>query len=62
MSGPWLFASFFLGGFGCLDIVDATQHDKLAREDYRLCRSAGIHAVREAASTDHRSCDRRLPS
>jgi hypothetical protein len=59
MSGPWLFASFFLGGFECsthvtvegrrLDIVAATQHDKLAREDYRLCRSAGIHAVREAA-------------
>src|SRR5215207_5045806 len=32
-----------------LDLVAATQHDKLAREDYRLCRSAGIHAVREAA-------------
>jgi hypothetical protein len=30
-------------------LIAATQHDKLAREDYRLCRSAGIHAVREAA-------------
>jgi hypothetical protein len=39
MSGPWLFASFFLGGFECsthvtvegrrLDIVAVTQHDKL---------------------------------
>jgi quercetin dioxygenase-like cupin family protein len=59
MSGRWLFGSFFLGGFECsthisveghrLDVIVATQHDKLAREDYRLCRSAGIHAVREAA-------------
>src|SRR5215213_6909846 len=59
MSKRWLFGSFFLGGYECsthvtvegrrLDIVGATQHDKLAREDYRLCRSAGIRAVREAA-------------
>ena len=59
MSGRWLFGSFFFGGFECsthvsaeghrLDLIGATQHDKLAREDYRLCRSAGLRAVREAA-------------
>lgn len=59
MADQWLFGSFFLGGFECsthvsveghrLDVIAATQHDRLAREDYRLCRSAGIRAVREAA-------------
>jgi mannose-6-phosphate isomerase-like protein (cupin superfamily) len=59
MSGRWLFGSFFLGGFECsthvsiegnrLDAIAATQHDRFTREDYRLCRSAGIRAVREAA-------------
>jgi quercetin dioxygenase-like cupin family protein len=54
-----LFPSFFLGGFECsthlttegcrLDLVAATQHDVQAREDYALCRSVGIRAVREAA-------------
>ena len=54
-----LFPSFFLGGFECsthlttegrrLDVVAATQHDIQAREDYALCTSAGIRAVREAA-------------
>ncbi len=54
-----LFRSFFMGGFECsthltpdhhrLDLITATQHDVLAREDYLLCRSAGIRAVREAA-------------
>src|SRR5215204_3103644 len=58
MSRCWMFGSFFIGGFECsthvgveghrLDLIAATQHDKLAREDYRLCRSAGIRAVREA--------------
>jgi quercetin dioxygenase-like cupin family protein len=57
MSG--LFPSFFLGGFECsthltteghrLDVVAATQHDIQAREDYALCTSVGIRAVREAA-------------
>jgi mannose-6-phosphate isomerase-like protein (cupin superfamily) len=56
---PGLFPSFFLGGFECadhrtpeghrLDVVAATQHDVLAREDYALCRAAGLRAVREAA-------------
>jgi quercetin dioxygenase-like cupin family protein len=59
MRAERLFASFFMGGFECsthvtieghrLDVIAATQHDKLAREDYRLCRSAGIRVVREAA-------------
>ncbi|MFN2469494.1 MAG: cupin domain-containing protein [Gaiellaceae bacterium] len=54
-----LFPSFFLGGFECsthltteghrLDLVAATQHDVQAREDYALCASVGIRAVREAA-------------
>lgn len=57
--GPWLFGSLFLGGFECsthrtpeghrLDLIAATQHDVLAREDYALCRAAGLRAVREAA-------------
>ncbi|MBF6611539.1 MAG: cupin domain-containing protein [Chloroflexi bacterium] len=57
--GPWLFGSFFLGGFECsthltleghrLDMIAATQHDLLAQEDYRLCRAAGINAIRESA-------------
>ncbi|MBA2614840.1 MAG: cupin domain-containing protein [Actinobacteria bacterium] len=54
-----LFPSFFLGGFECsthltteghrLDLVAATQHDLQAGEDYALCTSVGIRAVREAA-------------
>ena len=54
-----LFDSFFLGGFECathltvdgsrLDVITATQHDTLAREDYRRCRAIGVRAVREAA-------------
>lgn len=54
-----LFPSFFLGGFECsthrtteghrLDLVAATQHDTRAAEDYALCTSSGIKAVREAA-------------
>ena len=57
MSG--LFPSFFLGGFECathltteghrLDLIAATQHDVQAREDYALCSSIGIRAVREGA-------------
>ncbi len=59
----WLFGSFFLGGFECsmqqtldgtrLDLIQMTQHDRLAREDYRLCRAAGVRAVREAARWPH---------
>lgn len=59
MKRTWRFGSLFLGGFECsthltaeghrLDVVAATQHDSLAREDYALCRSVGIKAVREAA-------------
>lgn len=54
----WLFGSFFFGGFECsqhltvegrrLDIIAATQHDRLAAEDYGLARSVGMRAVREA--------------
>jgi quercetin dioxygenase-like cupin family protein len=59
MTRPWLFGSLFLGGFECsthltaeghrLDVIAATQHDRLAREDYARCRAVGIRAVREAA-------------
>jgi mannose-6-phosphate isomerase-like protein (cupin superfamily) len=55
----WLFGSLFLGGFECsthvtvegrrLNLIAATQHDTQARDDYALCRKAGIRAVREAA-------------
>ena len=57
--GPWLFGSFFLGGFECsthltpegrrLDVVAASRHDVQAAEDYALCRAVGIRAVREAS-------------
>ena len=59
VGAPRLFGSLFLGGFECsthltaeghrLDVVAATQHDTQAREDYALCRAAGMRAVREAA-------------
>jgi mannose-6-phosphate isomerase-like protein (cupin superfamily) len=59
MSRRWLFESFFFGGFEAsthrtvegyrMDLIAATQHDRMAAEDYALCRSAGIRAVREAA-------------
>jgi len=59
VSRKWLFGSFFLGGFEAsshrnaegrrLDLIAATQHDRMAAEDYDLCRSLGIRAVREAA-------------
>jgi UDP-galactopyranose mutase len=57
-SGVPLFRSYWLAGFesAChinragarLDLVAATQHDRLAREDYRRVRSFGIRTVREA--------------
>ncbi len=56
---PWLFGSFFIGGFECssqltadgsrLDIISASQHDTQAQQDYALCKQVGIHTVREAA-------------
>jgi hypothetical protein len=59
VSRDWLFGSFFLGGFEAsthrsaegrrMDLISATQHDRMAAEDYDLCRSLGIRAVREAA-------------
>ena len=59
MNRTWLFGSFFLGGFEAsthrtqeghrMDLIAATQHDRMAAEDYALCRAAGIRAVREAA-------------
>jgi len=57
---PWLFGSFFLGGFECAAHLTADgrrvnqvahgQHDSQAAADYALCRAAGIRAVREAAN------------
>jgi beta-glucosidase/6-phospho-beta-glucosidase/beta-galactosidase len=54
---PNTFASFFLGGFECsthrlrngrrLDLIAATQHDRLAARDYRLLQQHGIRTVRE---------------
>ncbi|HWF19543.1 MAG TPA: beta-glucosidase [Verrucomicrobiae bacterium] len=52
-----LFQSFFLAGFECsthrlrsgrrLDMIDATQHDVFARQDYARINSQGIRATRE---------------
>lgn len=57
-SRDWLFGSFFFGGFECsqhlttegrrLDMVTATQHDRLAGRDYALARAVGMKTVREA--------------
>lgn len=65
--GPWLFGSYFMGGFECsthrtlegnrLDVIAATQHDVQARQDYQLCRAAGIKAVRESARWPILDCD-----
>lgn len=58
MNSRFLFGPFFLGGFeastqgraeGRMDLIAATQHDLFVRDDYALCRSVGIRAVREAA-------------
>jgi hypothetical protein len=59
MPEPWLFGSFFLGGFEAsslrkargrwLDSAVVTQHDVQAQEDYARCRPLGIRAVRETA-------------
>jgi beta-glucosidase/6-phospho-beta-glucosidase/beta-galactosidase len=52
-----LFESFFLGGFECsthrlrsgirLDEIDATQHDRFAREDYLRLQAQGILTARD---------------
>jgi len=52
-----VFKSFFFGGFECatgynsqgewIDQIEATQHDRHVRDDYRLLASAGLHAARE---------------
>ena len=57
--GGRLFGSLFLGGFECSthltpeghrhDVIAATQHDRLAAEDYARCRAAGILSLRDAA-------------
>jgi hypothetical protein len=51
------FRSWFMGGFECsthrradgrrLDVIAATRHDALAREDYALLQQAGISTVRD---------------
>src|SRR3954449_9621100 len=54
---PALFRSFFLGGFECsshrrrdgrrLDVIAATRHDLLAREDYQQLSEHGIWTARD---------------
>jgi hypothetical protein len=51
------FRSFFMGGFECsshrrrdgrrLDLLAATGHDRLVREDYRQLRALGLQTVRD---------------
>lgn len=55
---PGLFSSFLMGGFESsshrradgrqLDLVAATRHDELVREDYRMLASVGLRTVRDA--------------
>lgn len=57
MHQPNLFASFFQGGFECsaqrrrdgrrLDLLAATQHDRLAEADYAALAGHGIRTVRD---------------
>ena len=54
---PPMFASFFMAGFEAsshrrkdrhrLDLIAATRHDVFALQDYRLCRAAGMNAIRD---------------
>ena len=55
---PMLFRSFLQGGFECsshrrardrkrIDVIAATDHDRLAEEDYRILRRHGIATVRD---------------
>jgi beta-glucosidase/6-phospho-beta-glucosidase/beta-galactosidase len=52
------FKSFFMAGFECsshrrrsdgvrLDLIAATEHDRLVREDYRACAAHGLRTVRD---------------
>jgi hypothetical protein len=52
------FKSFFMAGFECsshrrvgdgarLDLVAATGHDRLVREDYQACAAHGLRTVRD---------------
>ena len=57
MSTPCLFDSYFLGGFECsthrrrdgkrLDLIEATEHDRFAAQDYRRLAECGIRTVRD---------------
>src|SRR4051812_26356509 len=57
MFEPRLFDSFFLGGFECsthrradgrrLDLIAATGHDRLVRQDYASMTDHGIRTVRD---------------
>jgi hypothetical protein len=57
MHRPVIFDSFFLGGFECsshqlpegrrLDLIEATQHGRLAEHDYRRMAAHGIRTVRD---------------
>ncbi len=54
---PSLFQSFFMGGFECsthrtrsgrrLDLIDSTQHDRFAFQDYRLLMKYGLRTARD---------------
>ncbi|AWT37552.1 beta-glucosidase [Deinococcus arenae] len=54
---PFLFPSFFLGGFECsahrrpsgrrVDVIDATRHDHFAADDYARLRAAGLLGARD---------------
>ena len=51
------FNSFFMAGFECsshrrtdgvrLDLIAATEHDRLVREDYRMCAELGLLSIRD---------------
>ena len=57
-AAPSLFRSFWMGGFEAsthitragarLDMIEATQHDRFAFEDYALLRDVGMTTVRDA--------------
>ncbi|HZS83577.1 MAG TPA: beta-glucosidase [Stellaceae bacterium] len=57
MTDNGVFRSFFLGGFECstqrrrdgrrLDLLEATGHDRLAADDYRLLHDHGIRTMRD---------------
>jgi beta-glucosidase/6-phospho-beta-glucosidase/beta-galactosidase len=52
-----VFESFFMGGFECsshrrsdgvrLDLLEATKHDRLSEDDYRLLKQNGLHSGRD---------------